>query len=318
MKRYRYLLLSLLVALLLALTGGSLYMLDFALASLDDRDDVDEMYEMLYSRVPDIEPWADSLRSHQLLRDTFMTMANGERHHAIYLRCDSACGRTAIIVHGYHDFAVKFLFLARLYHDHLGYNVLMPDLHGHGLSEGDEVQMGWLDRLDVMQWADAAERMFRDTMPSQMVVHGVSMGAATTMCLSGEELPPYIKCFVEDCGYTSVWDEFEGQLSELFSLPAFPLMYTTSALCKALHGWSFGEASPLDQVARCSLPMLFIHGSNDTFVPTEMVYRLYAAKPQPKAIWIARGSEHAQSYINYPTEYTHQVAAFVGKYIEGK
>lgn len=316
MKRYHKILISLIVALVAVLTGGSLYMLDYSLASLDGRDDVDGMYSTLYSRVPGVKPWVDSLRSGRLLKDTFMTMANGERQHAVYVHGDSACGRTAIVVHGYHDFAIKFLYLARIYHDSLGYNVLLPDLHGHGLSDGDDVQMGWNDRLDVMQWADAAERMFRDTVPSQMVVHGVSMGAATTMCVSGEQLPAYIKCFVEDCGYTSVWDEFEGQLREQFSLPPFPLMYTTSMLCKMIYGWSFGEASPVGQVAKCRLPMFFIHGSEDTFVPTDMVYPLYAAKPQPKEIWIAPGSEHARSYVDHPSEYTRRVREFVGKYIK--
>lgn len=66
-------------------------------------------------------------------------------------------------------------------------------------------------------------------------------------------------------------------------------MYTTSALCKLMYGWSFGEASALKQVAKCHKPMLFIHGSKDTFVPTDMVYPLYEAKPQPKQLWIARG-----------------------------
>lgn len=319
MKRYRKILISLLVVvvvLVAVVTGGSFYMLDYSLGAPKDRGDVNEMYSILYSRVPDMKPWVDSLNREKLLKDTFMTMANGERQHAIYLRGDSACGRTAIVVHGYHDFAIKFLYLAMMYHEGLGYNVLMPDLHAHGLSDGNDIQMGWKDRLDVMQWAEAAERMFRDSVPSQMVVHGVSMGAATTMGVSGEQLPEYFKCFVEDCGYTSVWDEFEEQLRAQFSLPAFPILYTTSLLCDMKYGWSFGEASPLNQVAKCRLPMFFIHGANDTFVPTAMVHRLYAAKQQPKEIWIAPGSEHARSYVDHPAEYTRKVSAFVSKYIK--
>ena len=74
-----------------------------------------------------------------------------------------------------------------------------------------------------------------------MVVHGVSMGAATTMMVSGEELPPYVKCFVEDCGYTSVWDEFKGELKNQFGLPAFPLLDVASweemHLADVLYPW---------------------------------------------------------------------------------
>ena len=65
-----------------------------------------------------------------------------------------------------------------------------------------------------------------------MVVHGISMGGATTMMVSGEEQQPFVKCFVEDCGYTSVWDEFSHELKSSFGLPPFPLMYTTSWLCE--------------------------------------------------------------------------------------
>ena len=137
------------------------------------------------------------------------------------------------------------------------------------------------------------------------------MGAATTMGVAGERLPDYIRCFVEDCGYTSVWDEFACQLRGQFGLPPFPLMYTTSALCRLRYGWTFGEASPLEQVAKCRRPMLFIHGDKDTFVPTWMVYKLYEAKPQPKQLWIAPGSGHAQAYVDHPEEYTETVREFL-------
>ena len=113
--------------------------------------------------------------------------------------------------------------------------------------------------------------------------------------------------FIEDCGYTSVWDEFDGQLKEQFGLPAFPLLYTTSLLCRLRYGWSFGEASALNEVAKCPYPMLFIHGDKDTFVPTEMVYRLYDAKPEPKALWVVSDTEHAQSYMTHQAEYTVKV-----------
>jgi len=203
-----------------------------------------------------------------------------------------------------------------MYHDSLGYNILLPDLHGHGLSDGNDIQMGWKDRLDVLHWTKVAEEMFRDSLyESKMVVHGVSMGAATTMCLSGEKnLPPYIQAFVEDCGYTSVWDEFSGQLKEQFGLPAFPLMYTTSLLCKWQYGWSFEEASPIKQVAKCNRPMLFIHGDADAYVPYSMLRPLYNAKPQPKEMWIAPGSQHAKAFHDHPAEYTAVVRDFLQKY----
>ena len=135
--------------------------------------------------------------------------------------------------------------------------------------------MGWKDRIDVLQWMNIANEIFGDS--TQMVVHGISMGGVTTMMVSGEKQQPYVKCFVEDCGYTSVWDEFSHELKASFHLPPFPLMYTTSWLCEKKYGWNFKEASSLKQVAKSQLPMLFIHGDKDTYVPTWMVYSLYEA-----------------------------------------
>lgn len=319
-KTYKTLLLSaaaVIVLLVAAVAAGSWYMLGFSLSPDPNRRDVDSAYRVLYSRVPDMRPWVDSVRRGGLLRDTTITMSDGRRAHALYMRADSAHGRTAIVVHGYKDQAVKFLYLGRMYQRDLACNILLPDLSAHGRSDGEAIQMGWKDRLDVMRWIEVAHGLFSDGRDSvRMVVHGVSMGAATTMSVSGERLPDYVRCFVEDCGYTSVWDEFEGQLREQFGLPSFPLMWTTSALCRLRYGWSFGEASPLKQVRRCRRPMLFIHGDRDTFVPTRMVYPLYEAKPAPKELWLAPGSEHARSYTEHTRTYTDRVRQFLNNYLK--
>lgn len=221
--------------------------------------------------------------------------------------------KTAVIVHGYTDNAIRMLMIGYLYNNDLNYNILLPDLQDNGLSEGPAIQMGWKDRLDVLNWMNIANDIFGKR--TQMVVHGISMGAATTMMVSGEAQQPFVKCFVEDCGYTSVWDEFSFQLKDMFGLPEFPLMYTTSWLCNAKYGWNFQEASSLEQVKKCSLPMFFIHGDADTYVPTRMVYPLYEAKSEPKELWIVPGATHAMSYKDYPQEYTERVKKFVGKYI---
>lgn len=312
MKTRAKILLTTIVVLLTVVTGASIYMLDYSLDVDPNRKDMDSAYTALYRRMPDMKQWVDSMNARGSIKDTFLTMPTGERHHAIYFRADSACGRTAVVVHGYKDCAVKFLYLGRMYHRDFGYNVVMPDLHGHGLSEGNDIQMGWKDRLDIKRWAEMAAETFGTACgDTTVVVHGVSMGAATTMCLSGEALPDYVRCFVEDCGYTSVWDEFSGQLSEQFGLPEFPLLYSTSILCRLVNGWSFGEASPLRQVAKCNRPMLFIHGDADTFVPFSMMQRLYDAKRGEKKMWIAKGTHHAASYLDYPHEYTEKVRNFL-------
>lgn len=305
---------SIIVLILIAsLIGGSLYMLDYSLRPENRGKDLETSFEFMRARYPHLCPWLDSLQQQHALRDTFITAPDGIRMHAYYARASHPTQKTAIIVHGYTDNAIRMLHIGYLYNRDLDFNILLPDLRYSGLTEGDAFQMGWLDRKDVIQWIHTAPALFGDSL--QAVVHGISMGAATTMMVSGEQLPPYIDCFVEDCGYTSVWDQFKKELKSQFGLPAFPLLYTASWLCQLQNGWNFQEASALKQVARCHQPMFFIHGDKDDFVPTWMVYQLYNAKPQPKQLWIVEGADHATSYLHERETYTRKVKAFVNRYV---
>lgn len=301
-------LLALLVVLIGIIGGGSAYMLHFSLQPKLRTYTYDWKYNLHKS--PYLRQWFDSIGSWRNLPDTTIRLSNGLRQHAFYLRHPNSHGHTAILIHGYGRTAVYMLVYANIYYRQMGYDILMPDLHGHGQSEGDGAQMGWKDREDIEQWIPVVEKKFgaRD-----IVVHGVSMGAATTMMMSGDPLPRSVKCFVDDCGYTSVWDEFSYELDSEFGLPPFPLMYSTSALCRLTRGWSFGKASALKQVARCRRPMLFIHGDRDRFVPTWMVYPLHQAKSGSKALWVTRGCRHTESIRRYPAEYSRRIHAFVGQ-----
>ena len=296
-----------------ALWGASDYMLDYSLRPDNRGKDMNGSWRYMRETYPALMGWTDSLEKHNGLRDTFITAPDGVRMHAFYIRSVRPARQTAIIVHGYTDNAIRMFHIGYLYHHHLGYNILLPDLRYTGLTGGDAIQMGWLDRKDVLQWIATAPALFGDSLTA--VVHGISMGAATTMMVSGEEtVPGFVKCYVEDCGYTSVWDQFKKELKEQFGLPAFPLLYAASQLCEVRFGWNFKEASALRQVEKCTRPMLFIHGDRDDYVPTWMVGPLYEAKPAPKERWIVPGADHAASYQRYPEEYTRRVKAFVDRY----
>lgn len=312
--------LALLAGLAAALLCAGYYMLGYALKpdALAVRSrDMAASIQYVCSTYPGMAEWLDSLQTAGALHDIYLENDAGVPLHALYVAAADSTLRTAVIIHGYTDNAVRMLGIGRMY-SRLGCNILLPDLYGHGLSGGTEIQMGWKDRLDVLMWTDEANRLFGGN--TRMVVHGVSMGAATAMCVAGEvehgmHQQPFIKCFVEDCGYTSVWDEFEGELDARFGLPAFPLLHVTSLLCRAEYGWSFKEASPLEQLRKSTLPMLFIHGDQDTFVPTWMVHPLYDAKPGDKELWLVPGAAHAESYRLYPNEYTARVDSFLSKYL---
>ncbi|MCK9159738.1 MAG: alpha/beta hydrolase [Bacteroidaceae bacterium] len=267
----------------------------------------------MYANYPFLRPWVDSLNQIRAMKDTFITNNEGIRLHANYIYAASPTTHTAVIVHGYTDNARRMLMIGYLYNHDLGYNILLPDLYAHGFSGGKTIQMGWKDRLDVIRWMKVANHIFGDS--TQMVVHGISMGAAATMMVSGEKQPSYVKCFIEDCGYTSVFDEFAYQLKQMFGLPPFPILYTANSICQICYGWNFKEASALKQVMKCHLPMLFIHGDKDTYVPTWMAFALYKAKPGTKELWIVPGAEHAKSYLINKEKYSEKVHRFTTKYM---
>lgn len=315
MKKVVYSVIILMLVLTGCTIGGSYYMLNYSLrpnAKLLAKNA--DSYPFMYKNYPFLRAWVDSLRQADALKDTFILNPHGVQLHAYYLAAPQPTKKTAVIVHGYTDNAIRMFMIGYLYNHDLRFNVLLPDLQHHGDSEGPAIQMGWKDRLDVMQWMHIANRLYGDS--TQMVVHGISMGGATTMMVSGEPQPFFVKCFVEDCGYTSVWDEFAHELKTSFHLPSFPLMNTTSWLCQRKYGWNFKEASSLDQIAKCRLPMFFIHGADDTYVPTWMVYPLYEAKPAPKQLWIVPGATHAVSYKENKEEYTQKVREFVDRYVQ--
>lgn len=303
-------LLTVVCCLVLAIVGGAFYMLDYSLnpAGKEQRDA--KTNDFLRERYDGLVEWIDSMQAVGALRDTFIVNDKGLRLHALYASCDSARG-TAVLVHGFTDNARRMMMFGRVYRDSLHFNIIAPEHQRHGKSEGSSIQMGWLDRLDIERWISVADSLWPS---SPIYLHGLSMGGATVMMCSGDSLPPSVRGIIEDCGYTSVWDEFAGEIKNQFHLPPHPLMDVASLLCQWRYGWNFREASSLEQVRRSTLPMLFIHGENDTFVPTAMVHPLYEAKTKGyKRLWLAPGSEHARSFHDHPQEYIKEMKNFINK-----
>ena len=217
-----------------------------------------------------------------------------------------------IIVHGYYGKGSDMSYYAEQYFNK-GYNVLLVDLRGHGKSQGDYIGMGWHDRLDLIDWANY---IINKNPECKIILHGVSMGAATVMMATGENLPSNIKVAIEDCGYTSIWDEFEMQLKVLFNLPAFPVLNAASTVCKINAGYDLKEGSAVEQVRKSKTPTLFIHGDQDKFVPFEMLDILYDAANCEKQKLVIEGAAHAESVRVNPNLYWNTVDGFIGKYIK--
>lgn len=217
----------------------------------------------------------------------------------------------AIVLHGYTSSSAKMTRWIRNFYEQ-GFNVLAPDLRGHGESEGEYIGMGWHDRFDVLQWID---KVLAQDPEAEIVLFGVSMGGATAMMTAGESLPENVKVIVEDCGYSSVSGVFVYQLDDLFGLPEFPVLHAANTVTKMRAGYSVYEASAVEQVKKSTTPMLFIHGDADTFVPFEMLQEVYDAAPVEKDMLIVENAAHGDAVKVAPETYWQTVWTFIGKYI---
>ncbi len=231
--------------------------------------------------------------------------------HADFLFPEKESDVFVIIIHGYTSEPRGMGMYAQKYHE-LGYNVLMPSLNGHADSEAGAVTMGWKDRLDIVDWANFIAENYPN---SKIILHGESMGAATTMMTTGEELPDNVKVAVADCGYTSVWDIFSNKIKNNFKMPEFPTLYSANAVNRIYSGFDFKEASAVEQLKKSKTPTIFIHGDKDTFVPYEMLDRVYEACASEKEKITIPGSPHARNACVNPELYWNSIIEFLNKYI---
>ena len=224
---------------------------------------------------------------------------------------ESRSHKWVLAVHGYgYTGSRRAMYPYILPYLQRGYNALTPDLRAHGKSEGKYIGMGWLDRKDLVRWI---ELIVERDPEAEIVLHGVSMGGAAVMMTAGEELPENVTAVIDDCGYASVWQIFTDEAKYLFHIPAFPLIYTASAIAGLRAGYTFQEASALTQIQKTKLPVLFIHGSKDNFVHTEVVYALFRACPTRKELCVVEGAGHGDCYYMDPARYEESIFAFLGE-----
>lgn len=243
--------------------------------------------------------------------DEYITTSDGLKLHSYKVINENPTDKWAITVHGYTSEGVNMSSYAKKYYD-MGYNILIPDLRGHASSEGNYIGMGWDDRLDVINWIN---ELLKENKNAEIVLHGVSMGAATVSMVSGEKLPNNVKAIVADCGYTTVWDQFAYQLDDLFSLPEFPILQVSSLVGQIRAGYSIKDASAIDQVKKSETPILYIHGDKDDFVPYFMMEELYNATSSEKEMLTIKDAGHAKSSEVDPKNYWTTIYDFTNKYV---
>ena len=205
----------------------------------------------------------------------------------------------AIILHGYRSNPSSVLTIGEHFSEK-GYNVLIPSMRACADSEGEYVGMGWLDKEDLKCWINL---IIEENKNAEIILHGSSMGAATVLMASGDELPANVKNIIADSGYTSVWDIFASEAKARFNLPEFPVLNMFQIVANRKAKYDIKEASSLEQVKKSKTPILFIHGDKDDFVPEYMCEKLYDATNCKKEKLIIHGAGHTDGKYREPEKY---------------
>lgn len=215
-----------------------------------------------------------------------------------------------IVTHGYTSNARKMSNYIKSFYD-LGYNVFAPDLIAHGESGGETISMGGYDSRDMRQWIAMLSEKYNTP---DIVLFGISMGAATVMNTLDENLPINVKVFIEDSGYLSLTEEFSYQLQKLFKLPSFPIIPLASLMTNIRAGYSFDDVNATNALKNTTLPGLILHGGADGFVPTENAQRIYQLLSSEKDIHIFDNAKHVKAEKLYRIEYWEIIRNFLNKY----
>lgn len=229
--------------------------------------------------------------------------------HILYAQEQENSKGTVICMHGYHSRAYfEFAGFYQYFYKN-GYNVILADQRSHGNSEGKYLTFGIKERYDCRSWIEFANSHFTDRKPVYLC--GVSMGASTVLMTLGLELPANVKGVIADCGYTSPAEIIAFCLKNSYHLPPVIYMPFINAVLKTICGYSLYEYSVQEALADNKVPVMFIHGTNDAFVPISMGKTNYQfCKAQKKFIQTDAG--HASNFLSSTEIYTDALDEFLG------
>lgn len=250
----------------------------------------------------------------QAHEDVYQTSFDGLRLHATYFPALEEYAnkrKVAICFHGYTSQGMSDYIGLSDYYLKRGYAMLLPDARAHGESEGEYIGFGCLDRKDALVWINWVIQELGEDVG--IVLHGTSMGGATVLMASGLELPGQVKGIVSDCAFTSPKEVFTHVLHSMYHLPAFPAISGADILNRRLAGYGMDECNAKREVAKAKVPILFIHGTKDTFVPYHMCREIYDCCASPKKILEVEGAAHAESYYKDTESYERALDEFFGE-----
>lgn len=313
-KKFWIILFSIILVLFISVSAfAGNFLVDYALA-VDEKGRIGSMGDEEYTGIQDTQAqkdydeWVKTVDT----KEWKETNDEGLSLWALFYENQKDTHKYVLAVHGYTVDNRDIAPAIKPFYEK-GYHILTPDQRGRGHSEGDYLGMGHLEKDDVVMWVNT---IVEKDPKAEIILYGESMGAATVMMASGEKLPKNVKAVIEDCGYTSAYEMFQDQLKERFGLPEFPFLPAAQLVGQMRAGYNFGDASAINQIKKTKLPILFIHGGADDYVPTRMGKELYESYKGPKELLIIDGAGHGQSADVNPDKYYQTVFDFIQTHVK--
>jgi hypothetical protein len=271
---------------------------------IDEFADPVKMAEYAKSMAP-VGEWL----AEQQMENVYILSNDGLNLHAYYLPASAPSDKLVIIHHGFTSKATDNAAHAKFFHDE-GYGVLLLDLRAHGESEGKYVGFGILDRYDTREWVRYCRERFGGNI--RIVLHGTSMGAATVlMALGLPEIQKRVSAVIADCGYTSPAEIFAHVIQKDYHLPTAPILKAAGVMTKAMAGYGYSDYSTVEALSNNQVPVLFIHGKEDLFVPTWMTLKNYEVCPGKKKLLVVDHAGHGSSVFENQSLYEQTEREFL-------
>lgn len=223
---------------------------------------------------------------------------------------DVGAKKTIILFHGYRSRAFRDFSCVGEYYRGLGFNLLFIDQRAHEESEGVHITFGVKERLDCVRWAEYIDRR----VGGEIILDGLSMGATTVLMASGEKLPESVKGIIADCGFTSPQAIMLKVMEKDLKIRCRPLFHLVALMVRLRAGFAVDEYSTVEAVKKNRLPILFIHGTGDKFVPCEMTKAAYEACASEKMLVLVENAGHGTSYLKEPETCKSALNDFLRKY----
>ncbi len=244
-------------------------------------------------------------------KDHVITSEKTGRTHAYIFEAEKPTHRWVILCHGYNSSTLGTAAFTKHFYEQ-GCNCVCPSMRGWDMDENRYCSMGWRDQDILLAWIDYVILMDPE---AQIVLHGYSMGAVTTMLATGHALPKNVKAAIADCGFTTCWEQFAGVMKQYAHLPSFPLLNVVNLISRLRGNFDARLDRPIDAIRRSETPTVFLHGTADDFIPCRMMDELYEACAAPKARQPIEGGFHATSVLKNPELYWKAVDGFLAEKI---